>query len=547
MNMRFKNLDRYRTGGSGSRMQLSIPVPKTPDGRVYRFSPNEAAQPRHFVLGDAQRPDGITEPERARMKLEPGSSQTVCPYSGVVAPDDEFVHPDDRKAAIEIAKHAALADMEDQIRGMFDGLSRRQPRNSMLKIEVKSKSNPRPRPRFYRTDLLRELVCDHCGRDYGVYAIGLFCPDCGAPNLHLHFEREVDLVDAQVQLADGLDAEHEELAYRLLGNAHEDVLTAFEATLKTVYLFGKAAAAPDGPAPKVGNDFQNVERGQKRFAELGFDPNAVLEDEELAAMKLNIQKRHVIGHNLGVIDVKFAELSDEAGVGETVHLVGEDIRAFAHTAQKVVNALDGWLGGIAIPPRERAPEAEGNAGENDTKRSPAAGLGLSELAYRLGAWLADHSDRGLPLPIDGNAVQAAFADVPIRDLQDAAAELETDGYVTSRTMMNTALPLMRYRIELFTTFDPLKRGTDPTLDAAFLAALAMELDGSVNVAELHARSTWEHRRFNPALSVLISRVDDKRVSKTLNAEYPTQMFTLAATDRVELKRFIDRHGAPRRR
>src|SRR6202521_3794245 len=26
-----------------------------------------------------------------------------------------------------------------------------------------------------------------------------------------------------------------ELAYRLMGNAHEDVLTAFEATLKTVY------------------------------------------------------------------------------------------------------------------------------------------------------------------------------------------------------------------------------------------------------------------------------------------------------------------------
>ena len=33
-------------------------------------------------------------------------------------------------------------------------------------------------------------VCDHCGRDYGVFAIGLFCPDCGAPNLRLHFARE---------------------------------------------------------------------------------------------------------------------------------------------------------------------------------------------------------------------------------------------------------------------------------------------------------------------------------------------------------------------
>ena len=40
----------------------------------------------------------------------------------------------------------------------------------------------------------------------------------------------------QVELASKLAVEQSELAYRLLGNAHEDVLTAFEATLKTVYL-----------------------------------------------------------------------------------------------------------------------------------------------------------------------------------------------------------------------------------------------------------------------------------------------------------------------
>ena len=37
--MDFKNLDKYRTGGSGSRLQLSIPVPRTAAGRVYRYSP----------------------------------------------------------------------------------------------------------------------------------------------------------------------------------------------------------------------------------------------------------------------------------------------------------------------------------------------------------------------------------------------------------------------------------------------------------------------------------------------------------------------------
>jgi hypothetical protein len=331
-------------------MELSIPVPKTPDGRVYRYSPNVNAHPRHFVLGDAQRPDEISAAMRSRMKLDPGSPQTVCPYSGVVDEDQAFTHPDDQKAALDVVRHAALGDVEDELARMFDGLNRRQPPNSLVRIKAKVSKSNRLRPRFYRSDLLRELVCDHCGRDYGVYAIGLFCPDCGAPNLHLHFAREVALVDAQVVIADQLDAAQQELAYRLLGNAHEDVLTAFEATLKTVYRFVWHAANPGDPPAKVGNEFQNVDRGQKRFAELGYDPYALLEESALVILKLNIQKRHVIGHNLGVVDAKFAEHSGEASLGQTVHLVAEDIRAFARLAQKVVDGLDTWLAATPVPP-----------------------------------------------------------------------------------------------------------------------------------------------------------------------------------------------------
>ncbi|TFI58417.1 hypothetical protein E2493_09790 [Sphingomonas parva] len=537
--MRFKNLDRYRTGGAANQMHLSLPVPKTPDGRVYRFSPNENAHPRHFVLGDPERPEDISDDKRARMKLEPGSSQTVCPYSGVIADDDEFIHPDDREAAIAMVKDAAVREVEDALTSMFEGLNRRTPRKSLVSIEAKVRNNPRPRLRFYRDDLLRELICDHCGRDYGVYAIGLFCPDCGAPNLRLHFAREVELVDAQVQLADGLEPDLQELAYRLLGNAHEDVLTAFEATLKTVYLFGREAAFPGDPVANIGNAFQNVERGQKQFAELGFNPFDVLEDEELAALKLNIQKRHVIGHNLGVIDAKFADLSGEAGIGETVHLVGEDTRAFAIIAQKVVDGIDGWLGGVAIPPRVR--EAPPPGEETEVTKTPAADLRLSELGYRLGAWLAGASERGLNGRINADAVLSAFSDVPIRDLQDAVAELEMDGYISATTVSGRSLPLMGYRLELFSTFDPLTRKTDPTLDAAILAALALDFDGNVNVAELHAKSGWDHRQFNPALGVLVSRLDERRVSKTHDAEYPTRMFILGPQERVELKRFKERH------
>ena len=353
--MQFKNLNRYRTGGTHLRPQLGVPLPRTPGGRVYRYSPNEEAYPRHFVLGGVAEGIEITAGVRARMKLDPHSQQTVCPYSGTVAPDQAFTHPDDRDAAVEIVKHAAVEDVRAELQRMLEGVARNS--RGMIKY-TPGRAAPKPKPRFARRDLMRDLVCDHCGRDYGVFAIGLFCPDCGAPNLRLHFEREAALVDAQVDLAEGLGDGQQELAYRLLGNAHEDVLTAVEATLKTVYLYGMAQRGPDAPALRpVKNDFQNVDRAKERFAELGLDPFEELDDAHLSILMLNIQKRHIIGHNLGVVDAKFAEHAQDARVGETVRLVGEDIRVFAALSQVVVDRLDTWLaGGLPAPASLAAPD-----------------------------------------------------------------------------------------------------------------------------------------------------------------------------------------------
>jgi hypothetical protein len=540
----FKNLDKYRTGGTGNRMQLSIPVPRTASGRVYRFSPNEEAYPRHFLLGNAERPAVVSDEMKARMKQEPGQPRTVCPYSGLIADDDQFVHPDDRAAAIETVRHAALADVQAQFSKMLEGLGSSS--GGMIKITTSS-SPPPPKPRFYREDLLRELACDTCGRDYGVFAIALFCPDCGAPNIRLHFLREVSLVDAQVELADGLDPNMRELAYRLLGNAHEDVLTGLEATLKTVYLFGKRQAAPTEPPPKVGNDFQNVERGQRRFAELGIDPYGGLTDDELAVLEVNIQKRHVIGHNLGIVDARFAERASDARLGETVHLVAEDIRDFATLALTVVSALDGWLAGQALPIREREkPEIEEDDPTLTEVERRARELGISPLSYRLGAWLSESSADGLEHPSQSEEMSAAFAEIPDPDLREAIGELEADGYIkTWRSISREGVPPVIRRQQLFLTFDPLVGEFDPTLDAVELAEVAREEEKGISAEELHAKTGWSLRRFNPALSRMLREIEDRHVSKTGDATYPTRHFFIDAGDRVSLKRFVERHRTRR--
>jgi len=530
-------------------MQLGVPLPKTPSGRVYRYSPNPEAHPRHFVLGNATLNFVIREDAKQRMKIEPRSKQTVCPYSGIVAEDSAFTHPDDLKAALKLVEHAAIADVQEELTRAFAGFNQSQSRNSLIRIEAKVNQGFRPTPRFLRSDLLRDLVCDHCGRDYGVYAIGLFCPDCGAPNLRLHFAREVELVRKQVAMAKTQSEESQELAYRLLGNAHEDVLTAFEATLKAVYLHGVAPQKSNDQSIKsVKNDFQNVEVAQKRFAEIGVDPFECLAPEELVTLKLNIQKRHIIGHNLGVMDAKFAEHAEDARLGETVHLVGEDVCVFADLSQRVIDGLDTWLAG-APSPMPIAASAAGNGGslggasrdgEVGLKRGKTMELDLSPLAQRLGQWIAKSSEEGLDNDfISETALLADFSETSLPVMQEAVAELEMDRFI-STVISGSQLPHIRPTLDLFTTFDPIAVGSDPTADAVELATIVIAGAEDVDVAALHEKSGWSKRRFNPALALVTKQIDDGHVSKTLDGNYPTRWFHVSAADRVALKRFISR-------
>lgn len=539
--MKFRNLERFRTGGTGSKFELAVPVPRTPDGRVYRLSPNEYAHPRHFVLGDFDKTFVPSDLARARMKIEPRSSQTVCPYSGTIAPDQEFTHPDDLKAAVELVKHAAVADTEAELSRMLDGFNRSMPSNSLIKIQANVEKKFRPQPRFSRRDLLRELVCEDCTRDYGVYAIALFCPDCGAPNLKLHFAREVSLVRAQIDLADGLGEGQEELAYRLLGNAHEDVLTAFEATLKVVYLHGMTQGADaDQPAKAIKNDFQNVDAAIRRFAELNLNPFDQLSDGEEATLRLNIQKRHIIGHNLGVIDDKFATQAQDAKLGETVRLVGEDIREFATLCQRVVGRLDDWLAGNTPHTVDLVREPAAVIPARRTDPLDDLDVDLSPLARRVGLWIARQSEDGLDSFVSDEALQQAFSESELRDVQEAVAELEAEGFISCSHTVSTALPRIRATPDLYAIFDALAHGHDPVADAANLVERVLTGGDSVSVPDLHKETGWPLRRFNPAVSLVIGQVDSRRVSGATDGQYPTHWFSLVAEDRVALKRFIGR-------
>jgi hypothetical protein len=58
---------------------------------------------------------------------------------------------------------------------------------------------------------------------------------------------------------------------------------------------------------------------------------------------VNIQRRHVIGHNLSIADDRYQALASDIRPGQTINLLREDVEHFATAAERVVAKLDAEL------------------------------------------------------------------------------------------------------------------------------------------------------------------------------------------------------------
>lgn len=348
MTFRFKELEKFRTGGTDDEMILKIPLPRSPSGMVSRYCPNAECVPSLFQIGAPPLNQEIAKNHSHLIRRSPGTEGVTCPYCAHDAPDEDFIWQADIEAAIEQVKFAAQQDVKRHFGRIASDFNRQMKGSGgdLFKIGMDVDGPPMNRPIASREDLLRDLICDICERRYGVYAIGLFCPDCGARNIHVHFRREVELVNQQIELAKKVEEEgRKELAYRLLGNAHEDVLTAFETYLKTVFRFLVKHRLPEEAKHlcskhAIGNKFQNIARGQELFAKIGINPYYELGEYDSKFLRLNIEKRHVLGHNLGIADEVYTEITQEEPPGQTVQLLADEIIKFSEICSSVIRNLE---------------------------------------------------------------------------------------------------------------------------------------------------------------------------------------------------------------
>jgi len=238
-------------------------------------------------------------------KLKPGTglstSKCHCPYCGASGDTQSFSTPDQ----IEYAKSIATKQvMEPLLRQFGQNLSRisNQTRGGLVELKFSMRTPQFRIHHYHDADVETDVTCDHCGLEFAVYGVFALCPDCRQLNAFAVFAKSLEVCRKRLALLELDETRSDaELERSILSDVVTGSVAAFDALGKRL----RAAGSATFPAqPK--NLFQNLAALDSALVASGRSIRDRLGSEERASrLHLLFQVRHIIEHNMGVVDDDF--------------------------------------------------------------------------------------------------------------------------------------------------------------------------------------------------------------------------------------------------
>lgn len=194
---------------------------------------------------------------------------------------------------------------------------------------------------------------------------------------------------------------------------------------------------------------------------------------------------------------------------------------------------DDWQHAIS----ERTNEHSERLDRHEAMLSPAADA-YSGTAARLVEAVAHACPDGLAEHFwDIEDIVQMVPDANPSEVEDAALELSAAGYLEERHL--TSAHRFRPTQRFYEQFDHQVMGWNGTRkDAAFLASLMMQHDTG-DATDLHERSGWPLRRFNPALEHLKAEYPRWPWRPQYHFDFPSAGLVIGRPQTVGLRRFVD--------
>jgi len=246
----------------------------------------------------------------------PGTPPCHCPYCNHVGASNEFVTEDQ----VEYAKSVVLNKVSSDFLGMMKKVERRPDPRAFISIGIKVTGKPVPVTRYAEKELEEKVTCSACTLQYTIYGAFGFCPDCGIHNSRQIANTNFDLI---IRMLDRAKSAPADVATKTVENALEDAVSCFDG-------FGREHCS--ALAFKV--SFQNIEAARDRLRkEVGLD----IAPQDPATWKFiceQFQKRHLIAHKAGIVDVEFITRT-----GALPHLLGRKVVVSESEVRTLVDEL----------------------------------------------------------------------------------------------------------------------------------------------------------------------------------------------------------------
>ena len=301
--------------------QYSISIPTDETGMIGRECPEPSCE-RYFKI---QQGTGLKD----------NNLPSHCPYCWHEEEQDKFV----TKAQIEHAVSAALNKIADAVLKDLKSLDfNHKPRGEFdIGISMKVTGTATPVRRYRERDLETEVVCDKCTLRYMIYGVFGFCPDCGVHNSLQILEKNFEITEKVLTLAETQNAS---IAQQLIENALEDCVSAFDGFgRETCRVFGKKAANPKTAADIR---FQNIKgAAEKVFEEFNVRLSDAVGQSEWTKIQYAFQKRHLLAHKMGVVDEAYQKATDvsAASIGKRVSISKDDVYELLSGLRAIGNYL----------------------------------------------------------------------------------------------------------------------------------------------------------------------------------------------------------------
>ena len=340
----FHDMKRYSTGQSpGGDETFSVPLEPDEDGLIGRECPEEDCQPKYFKMS-------LSIPDDIHETIEDFSQMAVtCPYCGTVENMQHF----HTESQAEWIKSMIFRDVAKSFQDMMGDIFKPTTHSSsgMFSVSIKYTPGSLPSVRHYVEEQLKQTVtCDNCGFNYAVYGISFHCPLCGEGNLIQHLERSARIIKVLLEEAAEVGKKRgQEIGEQMVGNALEDVVGLFEAFLKHIFRYEMKRRLTKEEAEnkinRIRTNFQRLEGAEKFFAEeLQVSLFDACSSQERDFLQEQFLKRHVLTHNLGLVDKKYLERAKAfERQGEELTVSSEDVETALEIVTSIIKAASSKL------------------------------------------------------------------------------------------------------------------------------------------------------------------------------------------------------------